>query len=45
MSDLKRHNPLSIGLANTPPDWVSPEGIKWWGVNIGDPQDGHSTQV
>lgn len=41
MSDLKRHNPLSLGLHPEPPDWVSPEGVKWWGINIGDPQDGH----
>lgn len=45
MSDIKRHNPLALGLHPEPPDWISPEGVKWWGINIGDPQDGHPALI
>jgi hypothetical protein len=36
-SDLKRHNPFDLPEK---PDWVNPDGIKWWGINIGDEKDG-----
>lgn len=26
------HNPLAIDK-DTPPDWINPEGVKWWRLN------------
>lgn len=45
MSDLKSHNPLAIGLAKIPPDFINPEGVKWWGLDIGAPEDGKAVYV
>lgn len=38
MSDLKRHSPLS--LDHDKPDWVNEQGVRWWGLDVGEPQDG-----
>ena len=45
MSDLKRHNPLSLGLSPKPPDFTNDTGYKWWGIDIGDLQDGVAALV
>lgn len=43
MSDLKRHN--VFGIDHTKPDWVNPDGNKWWGLDVGDIQDGQPAYV
>lgn len=42
MSDLKRHNVFSLP---DEPDWTNSDGVKWWGLDIGDPQDGQAVYV
>ena len=43
MSQLQRHNALILDT-NTP-DFINEEGVKWWGLDIGDPQDGVAVRI
>ena len=42
MNQLLRHNPFALPEA---PDFVNDIGVKWWGVDIGEPADGTAVYV